>query len=109
VKYLSHIVLKGYKSIQYVQVSLCEGLNIIVGNNGSGKSNFMHYLHQSLLFSYPMRAGVHIELQFNTSGHVCSNWQVKGSIPKKSTWGRLLGIKNTTTIITETLQTMERW
>ena len=37
--YISHVHLKGYKSIIDTEVELHPGLNIIIGPNGSGKTN----------------------------------------------------------------------
>ena len=43
---LSRVELEGYKSIRYVDINLHDGLNIIIGNNGAGKSNFLNFLHR---------------------------------------------------------------
>ncbi len=42
--YISHVHLKGYKSIRDMEVALLPGLNIIIGPNGSGKTNFLEFL-----------------------------------------------------------------
>lgn len=42
--YISHVHLKGYKSIIDTEVELHPGLNIIIGPNGSGKTNFLEFL-----------------------------------------------------------------
>lgn len=42
--YLERVVLSSYRSIKSVDVTLKDGLNIIIGKNGSGKSNFLHFL-----------------------------------------------------------------
>ena len=43
--YISHVHLKGsYKSILDVEIDLKPGLNILIGENGSGKTNFLEYL-----------------------------------------------------------------
>ena len=44
--YISHVHLKGYKSIIDTEVELHPGLNIIIGSNGSGKTNFLEFLHK---------------------------------------------------------------
>ncbi len=44
--YISHVHLKGYKSIIDTEVELHPGLNIIIGPNGSGKTNFLEFLHK---------------------------------------------------------------
>jgi len=47
--YISHVHLKGYKSIIDTEVELHPGLNIIIGPNGSGKTNFLEYLYNIIL------------------------------------------------------------
>ncbi len=42
--YISRVRLKGYKSIIDTEVTFKPGLNIIIGANGSGKTNFVEYL-----------------------------------------------------------------
>ena len=42
--YISHVHLKGYKSIRDMEIDLLPGLNIIIGPNGSGKTNFLEFL-----------------------------------------------------------------
>ncbi len=39
--YISKVHLKGYKSIKDLEIDLLPGLNIIIGPNGSGKTNFI--------------------------------------------------------------------
>jgi AAA15 family ATPase/GTPase len=48
--YISHVHLKGYKSIRDMEVDLLPGLNIIIGPNGSGKTNFLEFLDKSIHF-----------------------------------------------------------
>jgi len=42
--YISRVRLGGYKSIRYMEIDLLPGLNIIIGPNGSGKTNFVELL-----------------------------------------------------------------
>jgi AAA15 family ATPase/GTPase len=42
--YISQVHLKGYKSIRDMSIDLLPGLNIIIGPNGSGKTNFLDFL-----------------------------------------------------------------
>ena len=49
--YISHVHLKGYKSIRDMEIDLLPGLNIIIGPNGSGKTNFLEFLDYSNSFS----------------------------------------------------------
>ena len=48
--YISKVHLKGYKSIRDLEIDFKPGLNIIIGPNGSGKTNFLqftYFLNQS--------------------------------------------------------------
>lgn len=49
--YLSGVHIKGYKSIDDLKIELANGINILIGKNGSGKSNFLECIHQA--FSSP--------------------------------------------------------
>ena len=39
--HISRVHLKGYKSIRDMEIDFMPGLNIIIGPNGSGKTNFL--------------------------------------------------------------------
>jgi AAA15 family ATPase/GTPase len=47
--YISRVHLKGYKSIRDLSIDLLPGLNIIIGLNGSGKTNFLEFLDAAQL------------------------------------------------------------
>jgi predicted ATP-dependent endonuclease of OLD family len=49
IPYLKSVSLKGYKSIKDVSVDFEPGLNIIIGKNASGKTNFLECLKNTLL------------------------------------------------------------
>jgi len=42
--FIKNIKIKGYKSIQELEIDFQPGLNIIIGKNGSGKTNFVEFL-----------------------------------------------------------------
>jgi|GEM_PF-511036 len=46
--YLQKAVLEGYRTIRKLEVEFLPGLNIIIGKNGSGKTNLMKYLYRAL-------------------------------------------------------------
>ena len=50
--FLEKVHLKGYKSIEDLSIDLKDGMNILIGKNGSGKSNFLEFLNKALLSVY---------------------------------------------------------
>ncbi|WP_406843140.1 AAA family ATPase [Flavobacterium soyae] len=50
--YLRQANLCGYKSIVNVDIEFQKGLNIIIGKNAAGKTNFLKFLSKSLLLDY---------------------------------------------------------
>ncbi len=46
--YVKNVHLENYKSISSCDIDFRDGLNIIIGKNGSGKTNFMNFLYNSL-------------------------------------------------------------
>lgn len=52
IAYINQVYLKGYKSIQDLTVSLNRGINIIIGANGSGKTNFLDFLDAAYRSDY---------------------------------------------------------
>jgi len=50
--FLQHVSLKNYKSIKDVEIDFKPGLNIIIGKNASGKTNFVNGLDKILSYEY---------------------------------------------------------
>lgn len=50
--YLKEVKLSGYKSIENVQVEFQKGLNIIIGKNAAGKTNFLNFLNKIISLDY---------------------------------------------------------
>lgn len=50
--YLKEVRLKNYKSIIDAEIDFKPGLNIIIGNNGSGKTNFLVLLINAINFDF---------------------------------------------------------
>ncbi|SDI19455.1 AAA family ATPase [Mucilaginibacter sp. P25] len=48
--YLNKVHLKGYKSIEDVTIDFQKGLNILIGKNGAGKSNFLEMINLAIGF-----------------------------------------------------------
>jgi len=55
--FIERVRLQGYKSIEDVEVTLKPGLNILIGANGSGKTNFVRFLDLILSEKYPSKVG----------------------------------------------------
>lgn len=53
--FLSKIHIKGFKSIDDLTVDFVKDLNILIGKNGSGKSNFLEFLSFIVQPSFPSR------------------------------------------------------
>ncbi len=47
---IKNIKIKGYKSIQETEIDFQQGLNIIIGKNASGKTNFVEFLNRIINF-----------------------------------------------------------
>ncbi len=58
--YISKVHLKGYKSIRDLEIDFKPGLNIIIGPNGSGKTNFLELISQFTWDAYKEREKVYI-------------------------------------------------
>lgn len=50
--FISNTSLTGYKSIENLSTTLKSGLNIIIGKNAVGKTNFLNFFHNCLNFSF---------------------------------------------------------
>ena len=50
--FLKSVHLEGFKSIKNVEIDFESGLNIIIGTNGAGKSNFIDFLQKSLTLDF---------------------------------------------------------
>lgn len=50
--FLKEVFLSGYKSIINVNIELQKGLNVIIGKNAAGKTNFLKFLSKNLLLDY---------------------------------------------------------
>lgn len=50
--YLKKAKLSGYKSIEDVEIDFQKGLNIIIGKNAAGKTNFLSFLNKAISFDF---------------------------------------------------------
>lgn len=62
--YLKNVNLSGYKSIEDVDIELQKGLNIIIGKNAAGKTNFLRFLNRTLNLDYNDFSNFSSELNF---------------------------------------------
>ena len=51
-KVIDSAELSGYKTIKDLKVEFEEGLNILIGKNSSGKSNYLDFLYYNLSFNF---------------------------------------------------------
>lgn len=51
-KYISNVKLSGYKSIDSISVDFQSGLNIFIGKNAAGKTNFLNFLDNTIRFNF---------------------------------------------------------
>jgi len=49
--YLQRTRLKGFRTIQDIEIDFDDGLNVIIGKNGTGKSNFLKFLYAAMSLS----------------------------------------------------------
>jgi len=67
--YLEKVKLSGYKSIENVEVDFMPGLNIIIGKNAAGKTNFLEFLNRSLEADFKGLISFDSNLGFNVSNN----------------------------------------
>lgn len=64
--YIQSVVLEGYKSIQHTKIDFEQGLNIIIGKNGSGKTNFLEFLFNIIFLRYIIPIGQEYSFNFKS-------------------------------------------
>lgn len=62
--YIKTAKLQGYRTLKDVKVNFSPGLNIIIGKNGSGKTNFMSFFNDCLNQNYDNVTSFVSELEF---------------------------------------------
>ena len=68
--YLKDVNLSGYKSIEDVHIEFENGLNIIIGKNAAGKTNFLQFLNKSLLLDYKALNNFKTSLKFQNGKEI---------------------------------------
>ncbi|CAN5918534.1 hypothetical protein BH11BAC7_BH11BAC7_08350 [soil metagenome] len=64
---LSHVDLKGFRSIKDLSAEFNPGLNIIIGKNGSGKTNLVNFLSDVINFSFGDYINIEAALKYQSS------------------------------------------
>ena len=64
--YIKKAKLDGYKNINKVNIDLYPGLNVIIGKNGVGKTNFLQFLDNSVRMDLSSLLKFNIKLDINT-------------------------------------------
>lgn len=91
--YIQKVELKGYKSIQALSVRLKAGLNIIIGQNGSGKTNFLNFLQTIVERNYwTVPPNFYAHLVFKND--VLTQWKVQSFYKKGEKDNRIEEIYN---------------
>ena len=62
--FLNNVKLSGYKSIKNVDIDIKDGLNIVIGKNAAGKTNFLSFLDKTLDFKNDVFYDFNTELSF---------------------------------------------
>jgi len=68
--YLKEAHLSGYKSINQVDIEFQKGLNIIIGKNAAGKTNFLKFLSRVLSFDYKELNNFSAKLLFQNGSEI---------------------------------------
>ena len=67
--WLSSVEMGGYKTIKNVTVSFQQGLNIIIGKNGSSKTHFFEFLYNTLQMKFAGVSEFHANLELHYEGN----------------------------------------
>ena len=74
--YISKVHLKGYKSIRDLEIDFKPGLNIIIGPNGSGKTNFLEGLIDlALIPKFKDKSFISVEFYFGNNNIIL--WSIE--------------------------------
>lgn len=80
--WLSSVQMGGYRTIKNVAVSFQPGLNIIIGKNGTGKTNFFEFLYNTLQMKFAGVSEFYTNLHLHYEGNEI-DIKVKGEAVRK--------------------------
>lgn len=90
--YLESVSLGGYKSIKDTSVDFNKGLNIIIGKNAAGKTNFLTFLYRQLCFNYDGLSSFFSKLNFKNGRSLSVD--LTGTLGKNSTSGKPMALSS---------------
>lgn len=62
--YIKYAKLSGYKSIRHLECDFLPGLNLIIGDNGTGKTNFFEFVYKCMHHEYANFRDIHAEIGY---------------------------------------------
>lgn len=68
--YLKEVKLSGYKSIENVQIEFQKGINIIIGKNAAGKTNFLNFLNKCISLDFQDLSNFNSHLLFQNGKNI---------------------------------------
>lgn len=89
--YVKKAKLDGYKNINKVNIDLHPGLNVIIGKNGVGKTNFLHFLDASIRIDLTIIQQFNIELDIYTADNKFLEIKATKKLPKTLNENMILG------------------
>lgn len=78
--YLQKAKLKGFRTIRETEIDFDPGLNILIGKNGVGKSNFLKFLQSSVIFSVDTLPQPYAFLVFSQNGTATHSIEISKDI-----------------------------
>ena len=89
--YVKKAKLDGYKNINKVSIDLHPGLNVIIGKNGVGKTNFLHFLDNCIRLDLNTIPQFNIALDIYTEDNKFLEIKATKKLPKTLVQNMVLG------------------
>jgi AAA15 family ATPase/GTPase len=97
--FLKKVNLSGYKSIEDVSVDFYPGLNIIIGKNAAGKTNFLRFLNRCLSFDFEEFSNFSSKLTFQNGKSIEINSSINLKLDELISENRIKPKIDTTLLI----------